>query len=105
MIASPIPSIVAGPSAQVVKAAKTAARSPHGLVNLIRLVKSLEASSGELVLDEEDLEEQAKAVTQVKKDVQVSCNGQRCSVKLISQNAVYAKELLEALRQGNEQCV
>lgn len=72
MIATPIPSTVATASPQVVRAARNAAKSPHGLINLIRLVRSLEASSVDLVLDDEDAEEQTKAVLQVKKDVQVS---------------------------------
>jgi hypothetical protein len=37
-----------------VRAAQNAAKSPHGLVNLIRLIASLDAAATDLTLDDED---------------------------------------------------
>ena len=61
------------PSQQVVEAAQNAAKSPHGLVNLVRLVSSLDSLSLDLGLEYEDDEvERAKLLKQVNKDIKVS---------------------------------
>ena len=60
--------MIARPSPQAVKAAQAAASSPHGFVNLVRLVKSLEASSARLTADEDEPEAMAILLKQVKAD-------------------------------------
>ncbi|WWC69975.1 uncharacterized protein I206_103919 [Kwoniella pini CBS 10737] len=70
------------PSPVVIQAARNAASSPHAVVNLIRLVKSLEAK----VNSEED-------------DGVVDS----MSIKRDWENVMFAKSLLEALQNDNEQ--
>jgi hypothetical protein len=69
MIAPPVSSALGAPAPQVVKAAQDAASKPHGLINLIRLVKSLEAASSDFGWE---VEVDAWELSQVKKDAQVS---------------------------------
>ncbi|KAK1924044.1 hypothetical protein DB88DRAFT_488940 [Papiliotrema laurentii] len=76
------------PSIHTVRAAQNAAKSPHGLVNLIRLIASLDAAATDLTLDDEDDKvERQRVEEQVAKDIQA---------------AVYARAMLEALKSGNE---
>lgn len=69
MIAPPVSSALGAPAPQVLKAAQDAASKPHGLINLIRLVKSLEAASSDFGWE---VEVDAGELNQVKKDAQVS---------------------------------
>jgi hypothetical protein len=60
------------PSIHTVRAAQNAAKSPHGLVNLIRLIASLDAAATDLTLDDEDDKvERQRVEEQVAKDIQV----------------------------------
>ncbi|ORX35666.1 hypothetical protein BD324DRAFT_631085 [Kockovaella imperatae] len=72
------------PSAATVKAAKIAAASPHGLVNLVRLVQALDQTSQ--YLEDED-EEQEQDSSRIRKDVDT---------------ARYARLILENLKNANE---
>jgi hypothetical protein len=65
-------SVSSRPPPQLVKAAKAAAASPHGLINLIRLVGSLDASSAELLDDDrDDAASKLQQRKQLKRDLEV----------------------------------
>jgi hypothetical protein len=102
---------------QAIKAARAAASSPHALVNLIRLVGSLDAKSQ----DNDEAAEAAQpgyADPDVKRDWEV--RGALCLLErtgsilprscrprelIAPQSVLYARALLEALEGENEQCV
>ncbi|WWC89086.1 uncharacterized protein L201_004004 [Kwoniella dendrophila CBS 6074] len=85
MIATPQPPAInlpAKPSPAVIQAAKNAASNQHALINLIRLVKSLEARVNS---DEDDLATETYAA------------------KKEWETVLYARALLDVLKNGNEQ--
>ncbi|WWD17058.1 hypothetical protein CI109_101495 [Kwoniella shandongensis] len=81
MIALPSPLLAEAPSPSVRQAAQHAATNQHGLINLVRLVKSLEG----------------KAASEGDEDVEP------WALKRDWETALYARALLDALQGGNEQ--
>lgn len=72
------------PPPQLIRAAKAAAANPHGLINLIRLVGSLDASSVELLDDDrQDAASQLQQRKQLKRDLEVSSTGTDTYIELI----------------------
>ena len=91
------------PSPAAIRAGKAAAKSPHGLINLIRLVNSLDNASLELNLDDDDdKEEFDKTVIQVTKDEQVNPIMASVGSNSLRQTAAYAQVMLDALKEENE---
>lgn len=86
------------PSPAVRRSASAAARTRHGLVNLTRLVGSL---------DKQRLEQQRDGLDgvtwlEIQKTWEVGMN---IEPTLTRQTVLYARALLGALKGGNEQCV
>lgn len=80
MLTSPFTNRTQGskPSAQILKAAKTAANSPHALINLTRLIKSLDSKIPVSDPDDSPLIEISGSVVQRRKDWEVSFISLRC---------------------------
>jgi len=57
--------IKSAPTGHQIRAAQNAAKRPHALVNLVRMVKLLEASVNDISIDEEDEESNRKAQLQL----------------------------------------
>lgn len=79
------------PSPTVAASAQQAARTKHGLVNVTRLVRALERM---------DQEEEDMSWLEVQKTWEVSS---LCDVWLTRETVLYARALLQALRDSNEQ--
>lgn len=89
------------PSPSTRKAAQAAASNQHALVNLIRLIKFLEVKLAE---SEED---EYLNIYIVRKDWEVSAliyATQHLALNIL-QTVLYARVLLDTLKQGNEQSV
>lgn len=95
--------LISTPTPSTRKAAQVAASNQHALVNLIRLVKSLEIKLAE---SEED---EYLNIYIIRKDWEVSVAiyiyiTQNFALNIL-QTVLYARVLLDALKQGNEQSV